>query len=303
MIDEVQEGLQKNQKTLPSKFFYDERGSRLFEQITHLDEYYPTRTEISILENNINEIANFIGSEAILIELGSGSSRKTRLLLDRLPSLASYHPVDISEQYLQKIAEQLREDYPHISIQPICADYTSYFALPTPNRSSQKQVIFFPGSTIGNFRPEEAKEFMKNLANLAGGNAALLIGVDLKKDPTVLEAAYNDAKGVTAKFNKNILRRLNFEVDAEFDLKNFRHKAIYNEQEGRIEMHLVSEIDQEVRVDGKRYQFKEGETIHTENSYKYSLDEFRTLVEEWFSVEKVWADDNQYFSLQWLHKK
>ncbi|MFH5832754.1 L-histidine N(alpha)-methyltransferase [Halalkalibaculum sp. DA384] len=303
MLDEVLGGLRKPQKRIPSKFFYDRRGSRLFEEITELEEYYLTRTEISILETHIDEIARAIGSRAVLIELGSGSSRKTRLLLDRLPSLVSYHPVDISEQYLEEVARQLSVDYPDLSIQPICADYTSRFEIPDSPSDYREQVFFYPGSTIGNFRPGEAHDFLKNVAARADQEAALLVGVDLKKDRTILEAAYNDENGVTAEFNKNILVRLNRELDADFDPDKFRHNAFYNEEKGRIEMHLVSEHKQEVKIDGERILFHEGESIHTENSYKYSVEEFGDLVKDWFSVEQVWLDENRYFSLQYLVKR
>ncbi|MDR8389711.1 L-histidine N(alpha)-methyltransferase [Aliifodinibius sp. S!AR15-10] len=303
MLEEVKAGLQKPKKSLPSKFFYDERGSKLFEEITQLEEYYPTRTEISIIEQNIDDIAEQIGPEAMLVELGSGSSRKVRLLLDRLNSLACYLPVDISEEYLQKVTTQLKQDYPDLMITPLCADYTSFFELPDIEQSYGKQVIFFPGSTIGNFRPAQAGEFLENLAHVTDDNALLLIGVDLKKERSVLEAAYNDEQGVTAEFNKNMLKHLNRKLGTNFNVDNFHHSAFYNEEEGRIEMHLVSEIDQVVSVDGQQYRFEEGESIHTENSYKYSLEEFEDLVATWFTVEQVWTDNKLYFSLQLLKKK
>lgn len=302
MLEEVLSGLRKTQKQLASKFFYDERGSELFEQITHLEEYYPTRTEKAILENNLEEIAKFIGPDAMLVELGSGSSRKTRLLLDKL-ALKAYIPVDISEEYLLKVVNNLRRDYPKISIIPVFADYTSYFDLPNLGGDYRRQVIFFPGSTIGNFHPRKARSFLKTIASLTDEDSRMLVGVDLKKDKEVLEAAYNDAKGVTEAFNKNMLSRLNRELDADFDVDTFAHRAFYNEEKGRIEMHLVSSKNQKVRIDGADVYFKQGESIHTENSYKYSLEEFEDLVSDWYSVEKVWTDENDYFSLQYLSKK
>ncbi len=303
MLDEVLDGLQKSPKQLPAKYFYDERGSELFEQITYLDEYYPTRTERLILQQNINEIADVVGPGAMLIELGSGSSSKTRFLLEKLPSLAAYVPVDISEEYLLKVVNQLRMEYPKISIIPVFADYTSSFELPNMSGSYQKQVVFFPGSTIGNFRPPMAQSFLDMLASVTDDQSGMLIGVDLKKDKAVLENAYNDEQGLTAQFNKNMLVRLNREFDANFDVDRFDHRAFYNEQKGRIEMHLVSREQQTVTVAGEEIDFEEGESIHTENSYKYSLDEFQELVSDWYSVEKIWTDDKNYFSLQYLTKK
>jgi dimethylhistidine N-methyltransferase len=303
MLEEVKAGLQKPQKSLPSKFFYDERGSQLFEDITRLEEYYPTRTEITIIEQNIDDIAEHIGPEAILVELGSGSSRKVRLLLDRLNSLACYLPVDISEEYLQKVTTQLKQEYPDLVIIPLCADYTSFFELPEIEQPYSKQVIFFPGSTIGNFGPAQVQDFLENLAQVTDDDALLLIGVDLKKDRSVLEAAYNDEQGVTAEFNKNMLKHLNRKIDTNFNVDNFEHNAFYNEEEGRIEMHLVSKTVQGVSIDGQQIRFEEGESIHTENSYKYYPEEFEDLVGSWFTVEQVWIDDKRYFSLQLLKKK
>ena len=303
MLEEVLEGLQQPQKQLSAKFFYDERGSELFEQITYLDEYYPTRTERAILHDNIEGIAEVIGSEAMLVELGSGSSSKTRLLLEKLPSLSAYVPVDISEEFLLKVINQLRMEYPKISIIPVFADYTSRFELPNLGGSYRKQVVFFPGSTIGNFRPDRVREFLEMLASITDDDSAMLIGVDLKKDPAIIEKAYNDADGITAQFNKNMLVRLNRELDANFDIDSFRHDAFFNKEEGRIEMHLVSEKEQMVTIADKEIHFEAGESIHTENSYKYTQDEFKELVSDWYEVEQVWTDDQNYFSLQYLTKK
>lgn len=303
MLEEVKEGLRKSPKRLPSKFFYDERGSELFEEITRLDEYYLTRTEKTILKENISDITDSIGSDAMLVELGSGSSKKTRLLLDQLSDLSVYIPVDISEEYLLKVVSQLRRDYPKVSVIPVFADYTTPFELPDLGGNYDKQTVFFPGSTIGNFRPKVCHAFLDNLASLTDEESGMLIGVDLKKDKEILEAAYNDKQGITAKFNKNMLVRLNRELNAGFDIDCFSHRAFYNEDKGRVEMHLVSCADQKMELDGERFHFKEGESIHTENSYKYSLEEFEDLVSDWYSVEKVWTDDREYFSLQFLTKK
>lgn len=302
MLKEVLEALSQPQKQLPSKYFYDERGSDLFEKITRLDEYYLTRCEKEILRKNIKEIAGRFGDDVMLIELGSGSSYKTRFLLEELSDLSTYIPVDISEEFLLKTVNQLRREYPRISIIPVFQDYTSHFDLPVSASIDPKQIVYFPGSTIGNFAPPEANIFLKNIAEVTKANSEMLIGVDLKKDSAVLEAAYNDQKGITAEFNKNILRRLNQELDANFDLDSFAHKAFYNESAGRIEMHLVSTQKQTVPIADKSFRFEEGETIHTENSYKYSIDEFAELVSEWYAVEKVWTDPKNYFSLQYLVK-
>lgn len=303
MLKEVLDGLSRAQKMLPSKYFYDERGSELFEQITSLDEYYPTRTEKKILENHINEIAERVGIESVIIELGSGSSQKTRLLLDHLPDLSAYVPVDISEKYLQKVANDLREEYPNLPIVPVCADYTQPFDIPNIDRPFEYYVVFYPGSTIGNFQPHQAQKFLQSIARFLIPGGGMLIGVDLKKDVEVLEKAYNDEAGVTADFNKNMLVRLNRELGADFEVENFRHKALYNREQGRIEMHLVSEANQQVHLNGTTIDFQKGESIHTENSYKYSLEEFRELVSSWFEVEKVWMDENEFFSIQYLVKK
>ena len=302
MLDEVLSGLQKAQKRLPSKYFYDEKGSELFEKITRLDEYYLTEAEKDILETNIDDITELVGPGTTLVELGSGSSKKTRLLLDKLPSLSAYVPVDISEEYLLKVVSQLRREYPRISIIPVFADYTSSFELPEVKDAEGRQLVFFPGSTIGNFRPADARSFLANIASSTSERSSMLIGVDLKKEREVIENAYNDAEGITARFNKNILRRLNRELGADFDVDLFRHRAFYNEEEGRIEMHLVSESEQNIHLDGKQISLEKGESIHTENSYKYSLREFEELVDDWYSVEQVWTDTNDYFSLQFLRK-
>lgn len=303
ILEEVLYGLRQPQKKLPSKFFYDERGSELFEKITGLKEYYPTRAEMAILKANMDAISGLISQRAMLVELGSGSSKKVRLLIKELSDLAAYVPVDISKSYLIKVARQLSEDFPGLLIKPVCADYTHRFNLPRIDIDYQKQILFYPGSTIGNFDPDFAQQFLKTIATLTEKNAAILIGVDLKKDKKTLEAAYNDSEGVTADFNKNILVRLNRELGANFDVDYFSHCAFYNEEKGRIEMHLVSKKEQDVQIAGEQFQFEEGETIHTENSYKYSLAEFKDLVSDWFSVEKVWTDENNYFSLQYLIKK
>lgn len=303
MIHEVLAGLQKGQKTLPSKFFYDERGSKLFEEITQLDEYYPTRTEYKIMRNHITDIADEIGPESVIIEPGSGSSKKVRLLLDHLPDISAYIPVEISQEYLSHVVQELRCEYPTLDIKPVCADYTQPFQLPKINKPFDYYVVFYPGSTIGNFQPGEAQKFLRMLAGFMVPGGGLLIGVDMKKDRDILEAAYNDSKGITAAFNKNMLTRLNREIEANFNVDQFTHDAIYNEAKGRIEMHLVSKCEQTVHIGDDVFCFEEGETIHTENSYKYSPNDFKALVSDWFEVEKVWTDEDELFSLQYLVKK
>lgn len=303
MLEEVLAGLEKEQKSLPSKFFYDERGSELFEQITQLDEYYPTRTEQKIMRRNIGEIARAIGPESVIIEPGSGSSKKVRLLLDHLPDISAYVPVEISQEYLGKVVQELRQEYPDLLIKPVCADYTKPFQLPDIDKPFEYYVVFYPGSTIGNFEPDKAQNFLKLLGDFMVPGGGLLIGVDLKKDCKILEAAYNDSEGVTAAFNKNMLVRLNRELDADFEVNQFAHHAFYNKQKGRIEMHLVSKVQQRVKVDSQFFHFTEGETIHTENSYKYSLDDFKALVSDWYKVKRVWTDEDDLFSVQYLVKK
>jgi len=303
MFEEVVEGLRRPQKMIPSKFFYDERGSELFEEITRLDEYYPTRTETRILEDHIEEIAEAVGEQSVIVELGSGNSTKTRLLLDHMSDISAYVPVEISEEYLMKTVRSLKDEYPDLSIKPVCADYTKPFRIPPIAKTFEYYVIFYPGSTIGNFRPERAQQFLKTISRLLVPGGGMLIGVDLKKGRDTLEAAYNDAKGVTAQFNLNMLLRLNRELNADFQIDNFEHLAFYNEEKGRIEMHLKSNTRQEVHLNGEAIHFEEGETIHTENSYKYSLNEFRALVNDWFKVEKAWTDKDDLFSMQYLVKR
>lgn len=294
------EGLQKAQKQVPSKFLYDERGSKLFDRICEQDEYYPTRTEMSIMRSHAASMAGQIGPRVRLVEYGSGSSRKIRLLLDHLKDLGVYVPIDISRDHLVEAAEGLAADYPSLPVQPLCADYTTDIELPDPPSPSARTVGYYPGSTIGNFRPEDARDFLTRVANTVGPDGGLLIGVDLKKDVDVMEAAYNDAAGVTAAFNKNLLRRMNRELNATFDLDRFEHLSVWNEEKGCVESFLRSQAEQTVTVDGHPFTFEEGETIHTEYSYKYTLEGFSELVATaGFSVERVWMDDRSYFSVQY----
>lgn len=299
---EILEGLSRTPKTLPSKFFYDKKGSELFEKICSLDEYYLTRAEMGLMENYIDDIARELGAEPVLIEFGSGSSRKTRLLLDHLKNVSVYIPIDISEEFLEKEAEKLQKEYPDLTIKPLALDYTQPFSLPQ-NIRSQKKVIYFPGSTIGNFKPGEAKRFLEKCANLAGENGGLLIGVDTKKDPEMLEAAYNDSRRITAAFNKNILDRLNSEFSSDFEPDAFEHRAVYNEQEGRVEMHLVSLRPQKVIAAGKEFTFEEGEKIITEYSYKYAPEEFEEMASDYFNLKRFWTGEDNLFGIYYLVPK
>lgn len=292
---DVLKGLQKKQKTLPSKYFYDERGSQLFEEICRLEEYYPTRTELSILETHIQGIIESIGEEALLIEFGSGSSFKTRVILEHLNELTGYVPVDISGDFLFDEAEKLRSEFTGLDIYPVEADYTKTFNI--ENYGEQKRVVYFPGSTVGNFTPENARKFLGKTTRMLQKGDGLLIGVDAKKSPKILERAYDDAKGITAAFNKNLLRRLNSELGSSFDIEQFRHKAVYNVREGRVEMHLVSLINQKVQVGETEIAFKEGESIHTENSYKYDADEFSALLNAHYTLENQWTDSRRWFNI------
>lgn len=297
---DVVTGLTAEPKRIPPKYFYDAEGSRLFERITRLPEYYPTRSELRMLEEHAGQIAAFVSERDALIEFGSGSTAKVRLLLACLPRLLAYVPVDISVEFLEEQAEHLRREYSHLTVMPIAADFTLPFELP-PAIKSMYRAGFFPGSTIGNFEPAEAKTFLRNAAAVLGPGAAFIIGVDLVKDEDVLNGAYNDVQGVTAAFNLNLLARACRELGADFDLSSFAHEAFYNRDKHRIEMHLVSRKAQEVRVAGARIVFAAGETIHTENSYKYTVESFAALAEEagWRPVH-VWTDNDELFSVHAL---
>lgn len=302
--EEVIAGLQQEAKTLPCKYFYDEYGSQLFDRICELPEYYPTRTEMGIMRAHVGEMAALLRPGCRLIEYGSGSSLKTRILLDNTPNLASYVPVDISREHLYKSACALSDIYPDLEVLPVCADYTEAFSLPWGSRAVTHSVVYFPGSTIGNFPPKQAACFLRQISELCGEGGGLLIGVDLKKAPQILEPAYNDAQGVTAAFNLNLLDRINRELGADFDLTQWEHFACYNPFQGRIEMHLVSLCEQIVSIGGTRIDFAEDEMIHTESSYKYGLDGFKTLADTaGWQVEKVWTDPKRLFSVQYLTVK
>lgn len=297
LIEEITEGLTKPQKELPCKLFYDSKGSALFDEICELEEYYLTRTETSIMTENIDEICSVLGSRCLLIELGSGSSKKIRLLLTSLKNPAGYVPIDISEDHLMNSVKILALDYPKLKIYPVYADYTQLFNLPPVEFNHEKKVIYYPGSTIGNFEPQYASIFINRIAKSLDKGDGLLIGVDLKKDIKIIEDAYNDHKGVTAEFNLNILERLNRELGTNFNLDNWRHNAFYNREHGRIEMHLESLSNQDVRVNGTVIKHLKGETILTEYSYKYSVEEFKELVSDSFRLENIWTDEDNKFGI------
>lgn len=301
-LKDVLEGLHSQPKRLSPKYFYDQRGSELFDEICQQPEYYPTRTEIGILQDNADDIARLIGPECVLIELGSGVSEKIRCLFEVL-SPASYLGIDISKDFLLLSTKRLSRDYPELEVHAVCADFTQQIKLPEQCKAD-RLVAFFPGSSIGNFEPDDAVELLKDVAAMVGKGNKLLIGVDLKKDNAILDAAYNDARGITADFNLNLLQRLQQELDADMDVESFSHNAFYNDEKGRVEMHLVSLCDQKLVVDGEVFRLMQDETLHTENSYKYDLSEFETMAEmAGFGVERVWMDSQQLFSVQCLAVK
>ena len=296
---EVIHGLSRRPRSIGPKFFYDEYGSRLFDAITRTPEYYPTRTELAILEQYKDDITRHIGSDCVLIEPGSGNSRKIRILLDSLKPQA-YIPIDISKDYLRSTSQHIAAEYPWLEVHAVCADYTAEFTLPD-GPVGGAVVAFFPGSTIGNFEPQQAVAFLHTIAHKVRAHGGLLIGVDLKKHPQRLTAAYNDAQGITAAFNLNLLTRINRELQGDFDLDKFYHHAFYNADLGRMEMHLVSADAQRVQVAGKEFWFEKSETIHTENSYKYSIDEFKILAAQaGFQSHAVWTDAEELFSIHYF---
>jgi len=299
-LEEALAGLQAQPKRLPCKFLYDERGSALFEQICELPEYYPTRTELGIMESGAAEMARRLGQNCLLVEYGSGSSTKTRLLLDHLDRPAAYVPVDISREHLLQAARALARSYA-IEVLPVCADFTERFELPQSRHRAGSRAVYFPGSTIGNFTHEAAAELLQSVARLCGAGGHLLIGADLVKEPALLERAYDDAAGVTAAFNLNLLSRMNRELGCDFPLARFRHRAVWQPTAARIEMHLVSLDARTVHVGGHPIQFRAGERICTEHSHKYTLEGFAALAAEaGFRVEQVWTDRRGWFSVQAL---
>ncbi|MFH2134480.1 MAG: L-histidine N(alpha)-methyltransferase [Pseudomonadota bacterium] len=297
----VREGLRSRPKSIPPKYFYDAHGSHLFDLICETPEYYPTRTETAILERHGAEMAEMIGRSCTLIELGSGSAIKTPLILQHLDDDAAYIPVDICDSHLQQSTQRLQEMFPKLRMQPLCADYHQLPGHALKHHAGKRQVVFFPGSTIGNCTPDEAVKLLKRVADLVGPSGGLLIGVDAKKSTGILNAAYNDAAGHTAAFNINLLKRMQSELGAHLDAEQFAHHAYYNEAHGRIEMHLVSRRKQAIRLNGESFEFDEGESIHTENSYKYTAQEFRQLARSaGWHLQSTWRDENELFNVHYL---
>ena len=300
-LTETIAGLSASPRTLPCKFFYDERGSELFQKICDLPEYYVTRAELQILKDHRGEIAQQLGAGIELIGLGTGAGTKTRILLEELRDPIAYVPVDISKEQLQQSGVLFRQLFPGLEILPVCADYLQPVTLPTPKRKPTRKIVYFPGSTIGNFEPGEARDFLSRIYRLCEPDGGLLIGVDLEKDATVLEAAYNDAQGVTAQFDLNLLARANRELGADFRLQDWRHRAIYNAEAGRIEMHLISERDQTAHMADREFHFHRGEKIITEFSYKYTPEGFSALaLPVGFRPVQMWTDEARLFGVFYL---
>ena len=298
---ELQEGLLESPKRIPSKYFYDKRGSELFEEICNLDEYYPKRTEIKIILENIEDIASHFNNETVFIELGAGSGDKTKIILKAVGEIQAYLPVDISGDYLIQSVKQLQSDFPQLKILPVIADYTKNLNLPLEQFKKRKIIFSYPGSTIGNFTFTEARKFLQRLFDISDVGDKLLIGVDLLKPTNILLKAYNDSKGITAKFNLNILNNVNKILGTNFNTDNFYHQAIFNEKESRIEMYLISKVKQTIKFFDKTITIEKGEKILTEYSHKYSLESFEKLALPFFKIEKVWTDNKNYFSVQLLH--
>lgn len=294
-------GLTQDPKRLPCKYFYDQRGSQLFDQICETDDYYLTRTETAIMQQYAGEMGKCLGEEVMLVEFGSGSSIKTRYLLDQLLDPVAYVPVDISREHLQESADRISADYTDLEVLPVCADFTKPFALPNPKQRPSHDAVYFPGSTIGNFQPSQAKRLLESIAHMCGEQGGLLIGVDLRKDREILERAYNDDQGVTAEFNLNLLHRMQKELGASVDVNAFEHHAFYNSEEGRIEIYLRSRVDQTIQLDSQTVQVEAGELIHTEYSHKYTIDSFAQMAGEvGWTLRRWWTDENDYFAVMHL---
>lgn len=297
-LADVIKGLSQPNKRLSCKYFYDDRGSQLFDQICELDEYYLTRTEQAIMDEHAKEMAERLGERVMLIEFGSGSSTKTHVLLQHLLNPSAYIPLDISEDHLLQTAVGLRKKFPKIEILPVVADFTQSFELPVPAIEPSHAAVYFPGSTIGNFVPSEAKHLLSNIATLLGRDGRLLIGIDLQKDPAILHAAYNDAAGVTDQFNLNLLNRINTELNADFDIDQFEHLAFYDQPLGRVELYVVSRRDQSVKIGDQSFKFAAGERVFTEFSHKYSIEGFAKLAgKSGFSLRQSWTDPQQLFAV------
>lgn len=297
-LAEVNAALRQPQKHLPSKYFYDSRGCFLFEQICELPEYYLTRTELAIMQQHAAAMARQMGPNCLLIEYGSGAGTKTRILLDHLPNLNAYVPVDIAGEHLQQTTDELSRCYPDLEVLPVTADFSKPFIVPQPARQASRHLIYFPGSTIGNFGPTACRKLLQNMAAECGSGGGLLIGLDLQKDPAIIEPAYNDAAGVTAQFNYNLLERINRQLDANFNIDQFQHHAWYNRQACRIEMLLISQSDQTVSIGDSEFSFAAEESICTEYSYKFDLDQFCSLAgEAGFRHQTTWTDKQRWFAV------
>ncbi len=297
--DDIVQGLSKDEPCISPKYFYDEVGSKLFEKICTTEEYYPTRTEVNIIRNNIDDIVMQLGQKCLLIEPGSGDSYKVRLLLDALRPIA-YLPIDISRRYLKDEAQKLAQEFTWLNVHAVCADFTGELKLPYHVEATNK-VAFFPGSTIGNFLPEQAVEVLKEIKNMVGNEGGLLIGVDLVKQASILDAAYNDKQGFTAAFNLNLLKRINNELNADFDVSQFKHHAFFNHKKNRIEMHLISLKNQQVKIGQQQFLFKKEQSILTEYSHKYTLQSFQQLAKQaGFEQVKTWVDKDGLFSVHYL---
>ncbi len=297
-LDDVLLGLSQPKKSLPCKYLYDERGSQLFDKICQTDEYYPTRTELAIMERHAESIAYQIDKAVMLVEYGSGSSLKTRVLLDALQEPAAYVPVDISEEHLIKTAIELQSVYPTLDVLPVVADFTRPFSLPTSERPASHVALYFPGSTIGNFTPRAAGQILRGMAAMLGPGGGLLIGIDLQKDVSTIEAAYNDAHGVTAEFNLNLLTRINEELGGDFQLGQYEHRAIYNSVKQRVEISIVSQTAQHMQLGDQVIRFEAGEEILTEYSHKYTIDGFAQFASQFgFSLHESWTDKHMYFGV------
>lgn len=300
-LEDVLAGLSKPQKVLQPKYFYDEIGSDLFDQITELPEYYPTGTELGIMTDYAPEMAEAIGELCLLIELGGGSLVKVRMLLEHLREPAGFVPLDVSGEHLNRAANSLKQSFPKLPIMPVTADFTVDFQIPKPAVEPNSRVVYFPGSTIGNLDTCEAERLLSRISSIVRPVGGLLIGIDLRKDPNVLRAAYDDSQGVTAAFNLNLLERINRELDADFDVDQFRHKIVYNESRHRIEMHLESITDQYVHIAQRTFRFRVSETIHTENSHKFDVQEFTDMARPLgLHTEKVWTDNRQRFAVIYM---
>jgi dimethylhistidine N-methyltransferase len=297
-LADVLAGLARSPKELACKYFYDERGSQLFDEICELDEYYLTRTEDEIIRHYGHEMADQIGPGVMLVEYGSGSSTKTRVLLDYLDDPVAYVPVDISREHLHRTAASLRLAYPSMEVLPVCADFTQPFQLPKSECTPTHAAVFFPGSTIGNFEPPAVRAMLAQIATLCGTGGGLVIGIDLQKNPAVIEAAYNDARGVTAEFNRNVLRRINRELGGKIPVDQFEHRAVYNPRLGRVELSLVSARAQRVAVNGHHFDFAAGEPIVTEYSHKYTIEGFaRLAADAGLTLRRSWTDERRMFAV------